>query len=218
MRLVFVVVFLLAGCTSQNPLSGLITQVEAIEIPDMAPPAARAYRATLTRNARVIWGLDAPVPMFGAQVEQESGWNTHAVSPAGAIGLAQFIPSTSDWIDDAYPDLGTAQPANPEWALRAMVRYDRHLYENVSGSATDCDRDAFMLAGYNGGEKWVQRDRALAGQTGHDSSRYWGQVEAVNAGRTSAAWHENRGYPQRILRVLQPKYSVWGASVCTELS
>src|SRR5947207_1287735 len=33
--------------------------------------------------------------LFERQVTQESGWNPSAVSPAGAIGIAQFEPETA---------------------------------------------------------------------------------------------------------------------------
>lgn len=219
--LVYIVVacaFWLTACTPEGtPLKGLVRDVGAVEMPDLAPPKARQYRTILTRNARVIWGLDAPIPLFGAQIEVESAWNETAVSSAGAKGLAQFIPSTADWIDDAYPDLGKAEPFNPDWALRALVRYDFHLYGRVPSSRSDCDRYGFTLAAYNGGEKWVARDRQLATQKGRDANQYWGSVEFVNAGRTEQAWGENRSYPIMIIKQRQPSYALWGPLVCREM-
>lgn len=210
------------GCSKQPSVSQterppLITQVPPGSEPEAkagsAPSAARKYQAALTKNARLIWGMEAPVPMFGAQVEQESGWREDARSHVGAQGLGQFMPATANWIDDVYPDLGEAQPYNPGWSLRALVQYDKHLFDRVEG-ATECDKFAFALSSYNGGLKWVQRDQAKARAAGRDPLRYWNEVEAFNAGRNASAWTENRGYPRRIIQVLQVKYVVWGKVVC----
>lgn len=217
--LLFSGLVLLAGCApdpvppSRSSVAAAVVLVAAVEPFDTAPPIARKYRAELTRNARVVWGLDAPVAMFGAQVAQESAWDPNARSPY-ASGLAQFTPATADWIDDVYADLAPAQPLNPSWALRALVRYDKHLFDRISG-ASECDRHAFMLAAYNGGPGWVTRDQAKAATLGIDAMRYWDAVERVNAGRNGSAFAENRGYPKRIIRIIQPIYASWGRSVCT---
>jgi len=67
-----------------------------------APPAAEPYRRAVTREMRLQFGLDAPVALMAAQIEQESAWNPLAQSPY-AQGLAQFTPSTAAWISGAYP-------------------------------------------------------------------------------------------------------------------
>lgn len=183
---------------------------------DALPANARKYQRILTGAAHELWGLDAPIAVFGAQVHQESGWNEDARSPVGAIGLAQFMPSTADWIDDVYPkELGPAQPSNPTWALRALVRYDKYLWDKVA-TPSGCDRMAFSLSGYNGGLGWVYKDQKVAKDKGMDPLLYWGVVEKVNAGRNAAAWQENRGYPQRIIKTLQPRYASWGPMVCSK--
>ena len=83
--------------------------------------------------------------------------------------------------------------------------------------STACQRMAFTLSAYNGGLGWVQRDKALAAMRGLNPLVWFGNVERVNAGRSSAAWTENRGYPQRILRTLEPIYvkALWGAGACS---
>lgn len=172
------------------------------------PRASLSYRADLIRSARFVWGLDAPIPSFAAQIHQESGWRPDAQS-AFAAGLTQFTPATAEWISGAYPnELGEGQPFNPKWAIRALVRYDRHLWErNVA--ATDCDRMAFVLAAYNGGNGWVNKDRRLTKAKGGDPLRWWGHVEKYSP-RATWAYKENRDYPRKILYKWQPIYAGWG--------
>lgn len=194
-------------------IGGFFSQAKAAGI----PLEALQHQRELTRNARAIWGLDAPVATFAAQIHQESSWKKSARSPVGAMGLAQFMPATSDWIAGIYPDsLGANQPYNPSWAMRALVSYNLWHWNRILDTDSDCDRWAFVLSAYNGGLGWVQRDRKLATTKGLDQSRYWGHVETVNAGRSAANWRENRGYPQRIIKRWQPLYvdAGWGLGVC----
>lgn len=177
------------------------------------PSTANKYRADLTRSARLSWGMDAPIATFAAQVHQESGWNAQAVSRVGAKGLAQFMPSTADWIGGINPELAQRQPDNPTWALRALTAYDRWLYERIKADS-DCDRMAMVLSSYNGGLGWLLRDKALAAQSGSNRNLWWNHVDRYNAGRTRAAFEENRGYPVRIIKGIQPAYATWGQGVC----
>ena len=66
------------------------------------PNESLRYRRELMRNGNAIWGMGSPTATFAAQIHQESGWNPDAVSYAGAQGMAQFMPSTANWIADAY--------------------------------------------------------------------------------------------------------------------
>jgi len=179
------------------------------------PSGAQKHRADLTRNARAVWGLDAPVATFAGQVHQESRWRPDAISPVGAQGIAQFMPATTDWIAEAYPALAARQPFNPSWGLRALVTYDRHLWERVKATSA-CDRMAMTLAAYNGGLGWVWRDQKLAASQGADRTRWFDQVERYNAGRHAAAFKENRGYPRLILHTFEPRYVAagWGPGSC----
>ncbi|MEB3470142.1 transglycosylase SLT domain-containing protein [Pasteurella multocida] len=179
------------------------------------PPQAKQYQRELTRNSHLVWGLNAPVALFAAQVHQESQWKLNARSPVGAQGLAQFMPQTAKWISQIRPELAANEPFNPSWALRALVELNRFNYQRIT-AASECDRLAFMLSAYNGGLGWVQKDKRFAKTKGLDPLRYWEHVEKVNSGRSAANFKENRGYPQRIIYRWQPEYveANWGKGAC----
>lgn len=177
------------------------------------PAQAARHSATLTREARQVWGLEAPIATFAAQVHQESRWRADATSPVGAMGMAQFMPATAKWISGIDGQLRSGDTRNPTWALRALVVYDKWLWDRIK-AADDCNRMAFTLSAYNGGLGWVHRDQAKASGKGLDRRVYWGQVETVNAGRHAAAIKENREYPRVIIHKNQAQYLRWGPGVC----
>lgn len=209
---IFRTALLLLACAMAT--AGTVPNVAMADGPAI-PHRAYAYQRLLVRCAHASpWGLSAPVAVLAAQVHAESLWNPAAESWCGASGLAQFMPKTAVWLS-SLRGLGDAMPQNPGWALRAMAEYDYHLHSRAKG-ADDCNRWAFALSGYNGGEGWRKRDQRLATEQGLDPLVWWGSVETVNAGRSKAAWKENRDYPRRILLLLTPLYEAagWGGGVC----
>lgn len=92
-----------------------------------------------------------PAPVLAAQLNQESGWNPKAKSPAGADGLAQFIPGTAE-------QYGLEDPFDPKAAIAAQGRYMKALMAEVAPIAKRVHGDAveFALAGYNAGAGAVQ--------------------------------------------------------------
>lgn len=169
------------------------------------PRDALKYRNDLIREARVVYGMKAPIAMLAGQIHQESGWNPTAKS-AYAAGLTQFTPDTATWISSLFKELGPANVYNPQWAIRALVRYDNMLYKQNSIAIDDCNQWAFALGGYNGGQGWNQKDRKAAERKGLDPRVYWGVVENVNSGRREDFFKENRGYPLRIIKKHQYVY------------
>lgn len=176
------------------------------------PPNAIKHRADLTRIAHAVWGLDAPIPVFAAQIHQESGWRPDAVSHVGAQGLSQFMPATATWLCQLT---GTpkdqCQPTNPQWAMRALVQYDQWLYARVWG-LNDYDRMWATLRAYNGGLGWWQRE-ALLVPARRLATR--AEIDAMCGKHQRAQLHcrENLNYPRRILNVYQPRYFGWGAKM-----
>lgn len=172
------------------------------------PQAALQHRALLVRTAHAVWGLSAPVAVFAAQVHQESAWRPGAVSHVGAQGLAQFMPATTRWIASQSPDLSAQQPFSPAWALRALVTYNRWLYDRTPAHYLPRDRMWVALRAYNGGLGHWQREAASTGLAQPTRA----QVDAACGKARRAVVHctENLGYPHRILVVLQPRYLQWG--------
>jgi len=176
---------------------------------DAAPGAANRYRPILTREAHFVLGLDAPIPMFAAQIEQESGWRPGITAWDNGRGLAQFMDGTSDTITHLYPDLGKSDPYNPLWAIRALVRYDKWLGDRVKGS-DDCQRRAAALKAYNAGLGYVQQ-----GQRKSSSPWIWfGATEYVKTRQSAQNFEYSRKYPRWILFNRQPHYIGWGSYTC----
>ena len=181
------------------------------------PQAAHQHRATLTRAAHTAWGLDAPIAALAAQVHQESGWRTSALSPVGAQGLTQFMPATARWwCTREKQSAAECQPYNPTWALRSMVGYDKYLYDLTPARFTPYERLYIALRGYNGGLGHWRAEAAIAAQQDHFPSL--GKIDAACGKARRAAVHcaENLGYPRRILLELQPRYASWGATLFPE--
>ncbi|WP_413460200.1 transglycosylase SLT domain-containing protein [Herbaspirillum huttiense] len=181
-----------------------------IGVAQTIPAPAMKYRAELTRAAHAGWGLDAPVAVFAAQIHQESGWNSEAISRVGAKGMAQFMPATARWWCEANAIATSAcVPENPAWAMRALVGYDRWLYDRVRGP-DEFNRLWAMLRSYNGGLGHWQQEAAIV--------RPAMEHLAIDGACGKAKRHpsfcpENLGYPRRILILLQPRYQTWGRSV-----
>jgi len=168
------------------------------------PSQATAQQRTLTRIVQQEWGLDGNVALHAAQIHQESAWRADVVSHAGAEGLAQFMPTTSQWMAEMWADLRNPDPYSTAWAMRAMVRYNRWHWSKIR-ARDPCETTAMMLSCYNGGLGWLWRDQRLTTSAGGDPQRWWGHVEH-HTRRADWARRENRDYVRRIMHRLTPMY------------
>lgn len=87
-----------------------------------------------------------PESLFVRLVQQESGWNPHAVSNKGAIGLAQLMPQTAR-------NLGV-DPHDPKANLEGGARYLRQQFETFGSWK-------LALAAYNAGPGAVQKHNGV---------------------------------------------------------
>jgi soluble lytic murein transglycosylase-like protein len=197
-------------------ISGVLVMsrpANAAQAADAIPHHANLYKLTLKREAQRVWGLQAPVATFAAQVHQESRWRADATSPVGAHGLSQFMPATARWMGSIAPSgqysLAGAQTGNPTWSLRALVTYNLWLSQRIQ-AADGCERMAYTLSAYNGGLGWVYKRQRLSDQPGI----CLGKTCTINPGITPANQRENEHYPRVILLRYEPLYERWGAGSC----
>ena len=89
--------------------------------------------------------------LLKAQLWQESRLNPAAVSPAGAQGIAQFMPGTwEEWGPKAgYPEYITPFEAEP--AIFTAALYMSYQVESWHWPRPDIDRTCLALASYNAG-------------------------------------------------------------------
>ena len=164
------------GLAVEAPHRGALVHVEAIADggwtgagrllrPGIGPPAVgegalgvpayvpQALRALLARAAQAE---QVPPALLAAQLEAESGFDPSAQSPAGAQGLAQFMPAT--WAG-AWNPQRRSSPFEPAAAIAAQARRMRLLLEYSGGDV------AAALAAYNAGPavlpgRWPRETRA----------------------------------------------------------
>jgi soluble lytic murein transglycosylase-like protein len=98
-----------------------------------------------------------PVALFANLIWQESRFRPQAVSPVGALGVAQFMPRVAE-------EVGLKNPFNPLEALPAAARFFSGLVERFGslGLAT---------AAYNAGSgrvgAWIAKRKGLPKETQH---------------------------------------------------
>lgn len=94
------------------------------------------YRA-LARQKAQDHNLDPA--LFERQINQESGWNPNAVSSAGAIGIAQIMPSTAaGWHVDPWDPVASLSAAadHMSWYVNHYGSYEKGLACYNAGCAS----------------------------------------------------------------------------------
>ena len=97
------------------------------------------YRAIASQYAQQ-YGI--PQELFLRQIGAESAWNPSAVSSAGALGLAQLMPSTARYLG--------VDPLNPVQNLEGGAKYLRQQYDKFGDWG-------LALAAYNAGPGRVEQ-------------------------------------------------------------
>jgi hypothetical protein len=126
---------------SQPGLPGGDGEAGGREVPTFVPAP---FRQTLLRSA-ARWNVSPG--LLAAQLMAESGFNPRAVSPAGALGIAQFMPGTA-------ASYGLRDPFDPVAAIDAQAHLMSDLLRQF-GSVP------LALAAYNAGSGAVGGCRCI---------------------------------------------------------
>ncbi len=89
---------------------------------------------------------NVPVDLFLRLVQQESNWNAGAVSPKGALGLAQLMPDTAKLL--------RVDALDPKENLEGGARYLYQQYRRFNSWR-------LALAAYNAGPEAVEKHRGV---------------------------------------------------------
>ena len=120
-----------------NPRSAPAVADGRSAVPSFVPAA---YRDSIARAAS-RWNVSAA--LLAAQIYVESGFNPFAVSPAGARGIAQFMPGTAR-------TYGLRNPFDPRESISAQAHLMRDLLRQFASVS-------LALAAYNAGPAPVSR-------------------------------------------------------------
>ena len=113
----------------------------------------------IIEEASRTYGVDSS--LIRAMIQVESSGNPFAVSPAGAQGLMQLMPSTA-------ADLGVKDAFDPDQNIMAGTRYLRQLLDRYQGDLR------LALAAYNWGMGNLER---LPGAMPGETQRYIAKIE-----------------------------------------
>lgn len=114
----------------------------APEVALRVDPRGRHVRLYVSEAKRQARAFGIPEALFLALIQQESAWNRDALSPVGAIGLAQLMPGTAR-------ELGV-DPHDPIQNIYGGAKYLRAQYDTFGTWR-------LALAAYNAGPGAVRK-------------------------------------------------------------
>lgn len=118
----------------------------------------------IIQKASRRYGVDGG--LIKAVIKAESDFNPRAVSPVGAQGLMQLMPSTAR-------GLGVTDPFDPEQNVMAGTRFLKDMLQRYGGNLDEA------LAAYNWGPGNV--DRHGTDRLPHETRAYLGRVKGLYA-------------------------------------
>jgi transglycosylase-like protein with SLT domain len=138
------------GAGGRQSLSSVLTEGRPSHL---SSPATDLKQAAIA----AAWQQNLPVPFFVNLIQQESAFQKFAVSRAGALGIAQFMPAVAAW-------RGLENPFEPNSALVESAKYLAELRKQFGNLG-------LAAAAYNAGpgrlRSWLQHGRALPAETRH---------------------------------------------------
>lgn len=140
------VIFNFTGISFSPVLAPVVNAQEVETIPADIPLSGDCDLDWIIFRAGEKTGVD---PRFiHAVIQQESQYNTKAVSPAGAEGLMQMMPATAE-------RFGLKDPFDPKANVEAGTNYLKWLLKRFDGDVSKA------LAGYNAGEGAVDKYKGV---------------------------------------------------------
>jgi membrane-bound lytic murein transglycosylase MltF len=136
------------------------------------------YQDTLELIKKYSAEYDFDWLMIMAQAYQESKLDQSKVSPVGAVGIMQVMPTTA-----ADPIVGIPDINDPDSNVHAGVKYLRWLRDTYFNAPEidPVDQVLFSFAAYNAGPGGISKARKRAEKAGFNPNRWFGHVEVATA-------------------------------------
>lgn len=111
---------------------------------------------------KYAWEFGIPSEILYSVILTESGFNPHAVSSAGAIGLMQITPDTYDWLLYLRKEESSGKLTDPETNIKYGAYFLSYLYGKFGKWDT-------VFAAYNAGlnrvNAWIDDPRYSDGSS-----------------------------------------------------
>lgn len=129
---------------TENVIEPRVLAPRAVEAAEPGKPVLPAAPVRIDSVVREVSAANKVDPLLvHAIIHVESAYNPFAISPKGAEGLMQLIPSTAR-------EMGVKNSFDPKQNIEGGVRYLRQLQNNFADLR-------HVLAAYNAGEAAVKR-------------------------------------------------------------
>ena len=132
---------------------------------------------------------------FKAQAMAESQLDPRAVSPVGARGVMQLMPTTFKLIATRRTEFASID--DPEWNIAAGILHDRDTWRLWEKTVPADTRHPYMFATYNAGEGPITRAAARARAKRLDHA-HWPNIERVAPEIPRWRYKETLGYVRKI--------------------
>ena len=163
-----------------------------VEVPAHTARHVPSRTALCSHAAVVAAEHNLPAPFFANLIQQESGFKSHVVSPAGAQGIAQFMPRVAR----AY---GLENPFDPVHSMAVSAKFLRELLGQFGNLG-------LAAAAYNAGPRRVQDWMAKRGKLPEETRNYvrnitgqpaerWARINAPTEGKMLPAHARCPGMP-----------------------
>jgi hypothetical protein len=139
-------VYIFRGSTRVWPQPYVLGQTRFYRPVGRCRKLAGPYLEKLIHKYANRFGVDPS--LVRAVMRHESGFNPHAVSPKGAMGLMQLMPGTAS-------SMGVNNPFDPEQNIAGGVGYLRHCLDRFGHSVP------LAVAAYNAGPARVAKSKGV---------------------------------------------------------
>ncbi|MFV0561906.1 transglycosylase SLT domain-containing protein [Malaciobacter mytili] len=153
------------------------------------------YDAQIQKSVKLYWADFEEWKYWKAQLYQESRLKSDAVSPVGAMGLAQFMPRTWKQISKEldYPVYSNA--FIPSYAIYAGAYYMRKLRNGWSWNRPVIEKNKLAQASYNAGMGSILKAQKKCG-----NAKLWDDIKPCLKEVTGHHCKETITYVERIKR------------------